>query len=135
VDYAAPSGTPVNAAGEGKVTFVGRKGGYGKVIILQHQDIYSTVYGHLSRFAKGIKRGKHVRQGQVIGYVGKTGLATGPHLHYEFRVNGKHRNPLKVTFLPAATIDKRRLVAFKKVSQPLLAKLDTLNRTLVAEAL
>lgn len=135
VDYAAPTGTPVNAAGDGKVTFVGHKGGYGKVIILQHQDKYSTVYGHLSRFAKGLKPGKRIRQGQLIGYVGKTGLASGPHLHYEFRVNGKHRNPLNVTFLPAAPINKNYLSDFRRVSRPLLAKLDTLNRTLVADAL
>lgn len=135
VDYAAPTGTPVTAAGDGKVSFVGRKGGYGKVVILQHQDKFSTVYGHLSRFAKRLKRGKQVRQGQLIGYVGKTGLASGPHLHYEFRVNGTHRNPLKVTFLPAAPIGKNYLPAFRKACRPLLAKLDTLNRTLVADAL
>jgi murein DD-endopeptidase MepM/ murein hydrolase activator NlpD len=134
VDYAAPIGTPVKAAGEGKVAFVGRKGGYGKVVILQHQDKYSTVYGHLSGYAKGLKRGKRVRQGQLIGYVGQTGLASGPHLHYEFRVDGQHRNPLKVTFLPAATIDQKFQTAFNEVSRPLLAQLDSLNRTLIAEA-
>lgn len=134
VDYAAPTGTPVKAAGNGKVTFVGRQGGYGKAIFLQHDGKYTTVYGHLSRFAKGIKNGKRVKQGQLIGYVGMTGLASGPHLHYEFRVNGQHRDPLKVTHLPAAPIDKKYLPAFKKATQPLLARLDTMSRTMVAEA-
>ena len=134
VDYAASTGTPVKAAGDAKATFVGRKNGYGKVIFLQHQGKYTTVYGHLSRFAKGIKTGQRIKQGQLIGYVGQTGLATGPHLHYEFRVNGRHRNPLKVTRLPAAPIDKKSLPAFKKATQPLLARLGTLHRTMVADA-
>jgi murein DD-endopeptidase MepM/ murein hydrolase activator NlpD len=134
VDYAAPTGTPVKAAGDAKVTFVGRKGGYGKVIYLQHQGKYTTVYGHLSRFAKGLKKGQRVKQGQLIGYVGKTGLASGPHLHYEFRVNGEHRNPLKVTKLPPAPIDKKYRGAFKKATDPLLARLDTMSRTMFADA-
>ncbi len=135
VDYAAPTGTPVKSAGAGKIAFIGRKGGYGKVIYVKHQGSYTTVYGHLSRFAKGIRKGKSIRQGQLIGYVGSTGLASGPHLHYEFRVNGKHKDPLKVTFAPAAPINKKYLPAFKKATRPLLAKLDNLNRTLVADAL
>ncbi len=135
VDYAAPTGTPVKAAGDGKVAFIGRKGGYGKVIFLRHRGKYTTVYGHLSRFAKGLKPGKQVRQGQLIGHVGKTGLATGPHLHYEFRVNGKHRNPLKVTLPPPAPIAEKYAKAFKKTLKPLLVKLDSLKRTMVADAL
>jgi len=134
VDYAAPKGTPVKAAGDARVTYVGRKGGYGKVIFLQHQGKFTTVYGHLSRYAKGMKKGKRVKQGQLIGYVGQTGLASGPHLHYEFRVNGQHRNPLKVTKLPPAPINKKYLSAFKKATQPLLARLDSLSRTMLAEA-
>ena len=94
VDYAAPRGTPVKAAGDGKVIFRGVKGGYGNTIIIQHGSKYSTLYAHLSRYASNLKQGSRVQQGQIIGYVGSSGLATGPHLHYEFRVNGVHRNPL-----------------------------------------
>ncbi|MEQ8661915.1 MAG: peptidoglycan DD-metalloendopeptidase family protein, partial [Gammaproteobacteria bacterium] len=96
VDYAAPHGTPVRATANGAVRMAGSNRGYGLSVELQHGSAYRTLYAHLSRFAKGIKRGVSVRQGQVIGYVGKTGLATGPHLHYEFRVNGVHRNPLTI---------------------------------------
>jgi murein DD-endopeptidase MepM/ murein hydrolase activator NlpD len=104
LDYAAPTGTPVRAVADSIVNFVGRQGGYGNLIVLKHQGPYSTAYGHLSRFGKGIKRGSKVSQGQLIGYVGSTGLASGPHLHYEFRVNGVQRNPLAMklpTVLPA----------------------------------
>jgi murein DD-endopeptidase MepM/ murein hydrolase activator NlpD len=100
VDYAAPIGTPVWAAGDGKVIFRGVQGGYGNVIVLQHGGNVTTLYGHLSRFANA-RVGSRVRQGDIIAYVGKSGLATGPHLHYEYRVNGVHRNPRTVT-LPAA---------------------------------
>lgn len=101
VDYAAPSGTPVKAAGDGKVVFAGRKGGYGHVLIIQHGQKYSTLYAHLKRFARGIRVGERVGQKDTVAYVGASGLATGPHLHYEFRVDGVHRNPLSVD-LPEA---------------------------------
>lgn len=101
IDYAAPTGTPVKAAGDGKVVFAGNKGGYGRVVILKHGQKYSTLYAHLHRYARGIRTGARVKQGQTIAYVGASGLATGPHLHYEFRVNGVHRNPLTVP-LPEA---------------------------------
>jgi murein DD-endopeptidase MepM/ murein hydrolase activator NlpD len=101
IDYAAPTGTPVKAAGDGKVIFAGRKGGYGNVVIIRHGQKFSTLYAHLHRFERGIRVGKRVRQGQTIARVGMSGLATGPHLHYEFRVNGVHRNPLTVP-LPKA---------------------------------
>ena len=94
VDYAAPRGTPVRSTADGVVSFAGRKGGYGNLILVDHFKIYTTAYGHLHRIAKGIRKGRQVQQGQVIGYVGSTGLSTGPHLHYEFRVRGKHRDPL-----------------------------------------
>ena len=94
VDYAAPTGTPVRSTAEGVVSFAGKKGGYGNLILVNHFKIYTTAYGHLHKFAKGIRKGRKVQQGQVIGYVGSTGLSTGPHLHYEFRVRGKHRDPL-----------------------------------------
>lgn len=101
VDYAAPTGTPIKASGDGKVAFIGRKGGYGNCIILQHGQQYTTLYGHMSRFAKPLKTGERIAQGQVIGYVGMTGLASGPHLHYEFRINDAHVDPLAVP-LPAS---------------------------------
>lgn len=101
IDYAAPRGTPIKAAGKGKVIFAGVKSGYGNVIVLKHGRKYSTLYAHMHRFADGIHVGTRVEQGEVIGYVGMTGLATGPHLHYEFRVNGEHKNPLTVP-LPRA---------------------------------
>jgi len=94
VDYGAPVGTPVLATADGRVAFAGTNGGYGRCVILRHGGQYSTLYAHLSRLHRGLSGGDRVRQGQVVGYVGQTGLATGPHLHYEFRVNGQHRNPL-----------------------------------------
>jgi murein DD-endopeptidase MepM/ murein hydrolase activator NlpD len=100
-DYAAPIGTPVKAAGNGKVTFAGRQNGYGNVVIIQHGSRYETRYAHLNGFARDVRAGRSVKQGQVIGYVGMTGLATGPHLHYEFRVDGVHRDSLTIK-LPTA---------------------------------
>lgn len=126
VDYAAPLGTPIRATANGKIKFVGRKGGYGKTIQMQHGQAYSTLYAHLSRYRKGLKRGASVKQGQIIGYVGKSGLATGPHLHYEFRVNGTHRNPLTVDLPKAEPIGKRYLSAFRQHAAPYLSRLDTL---------
>ena len=111
VDYAAPIGTPVRAAGDGRVRFVGRQGGYGNVIELEHGSGVVTVYGHLSRFAAQMRKGQRVELGKVIGYVGKTGLASGPHLHYEYRVRGVHKNPQTVPLpdaepIPAAELDR-----------------------------
>jgi len=100
-DYAAPIGTPVHAAGEGRVSFAGTRGGYGNALILAHTDGISTLYGHMSRFARNLHVGSHVQQGDVIGYVGMTGLATGPHLHYEYLLNGVHKDPQTVK-LPGA---------------------------------
>lgn len=101
VDYAAPTGTPIRATGDGRVEFAGVRGGYGNVVIIRHGQQYSTLYAHMNSFARGIRAGVRVRQGQTIGTVGMTGLATGPHLHYEFLVNGTHRDPLTVQ-LPKA---------------------------------
>lgn len=126
VDYAAPSGTPVRATADGKVEFVGRDGGYGNTIVMQHGEVYSTLYAHLSRYARGIKRGAQLNQGKVIGYVGKSGLATGPHLHYEFRIHGIHRNPLTVDLPKAEPIDNKYLQEFRRQAKPLLDKLDIL---------
>ncbi len=96
IDYAAPTGTPIWAAGEGRVEFAGRKGGYGNVVIVDHGKGISTVYGHMSRFGKSARAGRRVQQGDIIGYVGATGAATGPHLHYEYRVKGVHKNPATI---------------------------------------
>ncbi len=125
VDYAAPSGTPVRATADGTIKLVARQRGYGNIITIQHLGIYTTVYAHLRGFAKGMRRGRKVRQGQTIGYVGQTGLATGPHLHYEFRVRGKHKNPLSESVprvLPPLSGDK--LKKFTNASAPLFAELD-----------
>lgn len=133
-DYAAGTGTPVKATGDGRVVFMGWKGGYGKVIILKHGSSYETLYAHMSRFRKGLGYGSRVQQGQVIGYVGATGLATGPHLHYEFRVNGKHRDPRRVTLPRANALPRQYLEHFRASSNPLLAQLQALNRSQVARA-
>jgi murein DD-endopeptidase MepM/ murein hydrolase activator NlpD len=131
VDYAAPTGTPIKAAGDGRVAFVGLKGGYGNAIVLQHGAKYSTLYGHLSRFKRGLKIGIKVTQGEVIGYVGQTGLATGPHLHYEFLVNGIHRNPLTVKLPQASPIPSPLKQDFQKLAAKLVAKLDAANATTI----
>jgi murein DD-endopeptidase MepM/ murein hydrolase activator NlpD len=124
VDYAAPTGTPVKAAGNGTIISIGSNGGYGRSIVIKHGEAYSTLYAHLSKYAKGMKKGTRLKQGQIIGYVGRSGLATGPHLHYEFRVNGVHRNPLTVALPKAESIPKDLLPDFKQQTAPLLAQLD-----------
>jgi len=124
VDYAAPAGTAVKATGNGIVAFIGTKGGYGKTVALRHGGIYGTLYAHLSKFAAGLDRGDRVTQGTVIGYVGSTGLATGPHLHYEFQVNGVHRDPLTVPLPRADGIPAGELPRFQSETAPLLAELD-----------
>jgi len=134
VDYAAPSGTRVKAAGDGKVIHRGKKGGYGNAIILQHGGNITTLYGHLSRFARQARVGRRVKQGQVIGYVGKTGLATAPHLHYEYRLNGVHRNPRTVSLPKATPIADDQRDAFFQQTGGLLAQLDTVRRSQVAIA-
>lgn len=133
VDYAAPTGTPIKATGSGKVVFRGWKSGYGRVVIVQHANKYQTVYAHMSKFSSRAKSGSKVKQGQIIGYVGKSGLATGPHLHYEFRVNGVHRNPLTVKLPKSLPLPKSRLTLFKKQTAPLVAQLEAIEqRTMVA---
>ena len=124
VDYAAPIGTPVRAAGDGRIQYAGPKGGYGNVVEIEHTRSIVTVYGHLSRFAKGTRVGAHVTQGTVIAYVGMTGLATGPHLHYEYRVNGAFKNPQTVSLPDAEPIDARLRADFEARTAPLLAALD-----------
>ncbi len=127
VDYAAPSGTPIHAAGDGVIRFRGWEHGYGQFIMIRHSGEYSTAYGHMSAFAKGLHVGSHVRQGEVIGYVGMTGLATGPHLHYEVRVFGQQRNPLTMTMPKPQPLPSAQLVAFERHIQPLQTRIHTLD--------
>ncbi|MGQ0834551.1 MAG: M23 family metallopeptidase [Gammaproteobacteria bacterium] len=124
VDYAAPTGTAVRAAGDGRIQFVGRKGGYGNVIEIAHAGGVVTVYGHLSRFARGTRSGARVSQGDLIGLVGSTGLASGPHLHYEYQLRGVHKNPQTVKLPDATPIDPALLSDFLAQSSPLLASLE-----------
>jgi murein DD-endopeptidase MepM/ murein hydrolase activator NlpD len=127
IDFAAPVGTPVKAAGSGRVIFRGVKGGYGNVVILAHAGSVTTLYGHMSRFAGGLHVGDKVKQGEVIGFVGMTGLATGPHLHYEYRVNGVHRNPATIPLPKAESIPANLLADFEAKTAPLLARLDAIS--------
>ena len=134
VDYAAPRGTPIKAAGDGKVVFRGRKGGYGNAVILQHGGNISTLYGHLSKFANAARVGRRVKQGQTIGYVGSTGLATAAHLHYEYRLNGVHRNPRTVKLPQADPIKEDYREHFMMTSAPILEELDRYKRTQITVA-
>jgi murein DD-endopeptidase MepM/ murein hydrolase activator NlpD len=122
-DYAAPIGTPVHAAGDGHVGFAGQRGGYGNAIVLNHGANISTLYGHMSRFARNISVGTRVQQGEVIGYVGMTGLATGPHLHYEYLTGGVHRNPQTVQLPGAEPLRAQDLQRFHDMAAPLLSSL------------
>jgi murein DD-endopeptidase MepM/ murein hydrolase activator NlpD len=124
IDYAAPTGTPVKAAGDGVIRFAGVLGGYGNMVEIQHSRSITTVYGHLSRFAHGTRAGVHVTQGTVIAYVGMTGLATGPHLHYEYRVNGVFKNPQTIALPAAEPINPAYAADFSASTQPLLASLE-----------
>lgn len=132
VDYGAPIGTRVHATADGVVEFVGQKGGYGNVVILRHETRYSTVYGHLSRFAAGLHRGERVTQGEVIAYTGMTGWATGPHLHYEFRINDVQQNPLRIAMPSAPPIGPAQRAAFEHTVHPLALQLDLLRTTNLA---
>lgn len=122
IDYAAGTGTPIMAAGDAKVEFVGWKGGYGRTVILDHGQGRTTLYAHMSAFGK-VKPGQRIAQGTVIGRVGSTGLASGPHLHYEFRVNGVHRNPLSMTLPPPEPLRGAALVAFRDQTRVALGKI------------
>jgi murein DD-endopeptidase MepM/ murein hydrolase activator NlpD len=135
VDYAAPTGTPIKAAGDGRVVFAGLKGGYGKCVVIDHGGGYSTVYGHMSRFKKGVHAGTHVTQEQVIGFVGMTGLATGPHLHFEVRVNGVPHNPRTVQLPNVAPVTTQYLADFDQSSKGLLAQLIDSSGTTPATAI
>jgi len=125
IDFAAPSGTPIKAAGAGRVVSRGKNGGYGNNVVLAHKNGVTTLYAHMSRFARGLAVGDRVTQGQVIGYVGMTGLASGPHVHYEYRVNGVHKNPARVTIPKSDPIPESLMADFQAQTAPLLARLDT----------
>ena len=127
VDYGAAVGTHVKATGDAVVDFVGVQGGYGKVVVLRHQGPYTTVYGHLSGFAPGIRKGGRVAQGAVIGYVGQTGLATGPHLHYEFRINGIFKNPLSVALPGSPPLSSAQIARFRDDTAVWLASIDSVR--------
>ena len=132
VDYAAPRGTPVRATANGTVATKTRQRGYGKLIILKHRGRYSTAYAHLSSFAKGLRKGKRINQGDIIGYVGSTGLATGPHLHYEFRINGVQRDPQRVVMPAAIPLSTKNIPAFNANTKPLMVRLNMLRDTNLA---
>jgi len=133
VDYAAPTGTPIMAAGDARVVSAGWMRGYGNAVVLDHGRGYTTLYGHMSRTAK-LRRGQQVKQGEVIGYVGATGLATGPHLHYEFRVNGVHRDPLKHMMPPPEPLGGDALLAFRVQSTPTLERMRDIEAMMFAHS-
>jgi len=134
IDYGAPVGTRVKATGNGTVEYVGIQGGYGKVVILRHQSRYTTLYGHLSGFAAGLRKGSRVSQGDVIAFVGATGLASGPHLHYEFRVNDVHQNPLAMALPSAPPLLPQQLGLFRANTEAHLAHLDLIREFNLAQA-
>lgn len=127
VDYAASVGTRIKATADGIVDFAGTQSGYGRVVILRHPGHYSTLYGHLSAFASGIKVGKRISQGDVIALSGASGLASGPHLHYEFRIDGVHQNPLTVALPGAVPLSASQMVAFHRTADVEVARLDMLD--------
>lgn len=135
VDYAAASGTPVKAAGDGKISFAGQQNGYGNVVIIDHGRGYQTLYAHLKSFARGIKRGAKVQQGKIIAYVGQTGWATGPHLHYEFRINGTHKNPVTVKLPNDAPMPKSDLQKYLPYAQQVVTTLKNSHSSSFAEKL
>lgn len=123
-DYAAPPGTPIQAAGDGRVIFAGWKGGYGRTVILQHGDNITTLYAHMSRLGRGISSGKRVKQGETVGHLGSSGMVTGPHLHYEFRVNGSPRNSRTVKLPDAKPVPKTEMARFRQFAEQEVAKLE-----------
>jgi murein DD-endopeptidase MepM/ murein hydrolase activator NlpD len=127
VDFAAPTGTPIHASGDGVIDFVGQQNGYGNLVVIKHWNNYSTAYGHMSRFVSGLRKGTKVSQGDVIGYVGMTGWATGPHLHYEFRISNVPRDPLTVDIPNAQPLARTQLQRFHDVSADMNRRLGLLR--------
>lgn len=134
VDYAASTGTPIKSTANGKIIHIGKKGGYGNTIIVQHGTRYSTLYAHMSKYRGGLKNGSRVRQGQTIGYIGSSGLATGPHLHYELRVDGTHRDPLRVKLPGADPLNKKYMADFSTRAETLMAQIDLVRDVQVASS-
>ena len=135
VDYAASRGTPIRATADGKVIHAGNKGGYGRTVVIRHAGRFSTLYAHMKNYAKGIKNGSRVKQGQIIGYVGSSGLATGPHLHYEFRLDGVHRNPLTYKTPKASSIKEKNRAEFELLANSWVRQLDAVQEDyLIAKA-
>jgi murein DD-endopeptidase MepM/ murein hydrolase activator NlpD len=132
IDYGAPTGTRVRSTADGYVTFAGRKGGYGNVVTVRHPNGYTTLYAHLSAIAPSARVGRRVAQGEVVGSVGSTGLVTGPHLHYEFHVNGVHQNPMRLAMPPGPPITAQLRPQFEEAAHPLFARLDMLRDTNLA---
>ena len=132
IDYGAPTGTRVKATADGVVDIAGRQGGYGNVVVLRHQSKFTTWYGHLSGITRGLHKGKRVMQGEVIGFVGATGMATGPHLHYEFRINDVHQNPLRVAMPAALPISPEMKPKFEQTAKLYTERLDLLRTTNLA---
>ncbi len=129
IDLAAPIGTPIQSVGDGTITNIGRHNGYGNMIEIKHDKTYSTLYGHMLRFAKGLSKGSRIKRGQVIGYVGQTGLATGPHCHYELHVHNQPRNPT-TTYLPTSSpVPAREMAQFKAKVRHVFAHLKSLEKT------
>jgi murein DD-endopeptidase MepM/ murein hydrolase activator NlpD len=138
IDFAVPSGTPIMAAGDGTVALAGRSGGYGNLLVLNHSNGYSTAYGHLSRFAAGIRPGVRVKQGQAVAFSGNTGLSTGPHLHYEIRINGRQVNPRTVKVAAGRKLEGQELQAFtaeRTRLETLIASMPVQNRVAAVEEL
>jgi murein DD-endopeptidase MepM/ murein hydrolase activator NlpD len=136
IDFGAPLGTPIYAAGDGTVDFIGRKGGYGNFLKIKHNAKYASGYGHISRFASGLTPGSKVKQGQIIAYVGSTGMSTGPHLHYEIMINDEQVNPSNVKFKNGNVLQGRELAAFRRNVEQIQANLNATphNKTDVAMA-
>ncbi len=126
-DFAAPTGTPIMASSDGRISFVGSQRGYGNTVIIQHRDNYSTLYAHLNGFPRGLARGQRVRQGDIIGFVGMTGWATGPHLHYEIRINNVPHDPMKIALPTVQPLEGAELTSFKASTTPFLERLALLN--------
>lgn len=132
IDYGAPSGTPVRAVADATVKFSGRQGGYGNIVVLKHQGPYSTAYGHLKGFGQGIRMGSKVRQGETIGFVGQTGIATGPHLHYEFRINDTQTNPANIAQVAPAPLKATEASRFRNSIAALQKQLSLVKETTLA---
>jgi murein DD-endopeptidase MepM/ murein hydrolase activator NlpD len=134
IDYGAPSGTPVMAVGAGTVNFAALHGASGNTVTIRHNSVYSTHYKHLSRFAADVRQGARVKMGQIIGYVGKTGLATGPHLHFEFHVNGRYTDPREVRFPAADPVPAAELASFRVVANQAVAELPPWSAAVLTDA-